>query len=165
MFSAPLDTFIFNSNVTRETNRSGTTFEFEELAPSYVGCRAIGGNPLPNLRIFRDDVEITSEFDKRIEASSKGTAGLEYVHHEVTLYTNNYRANRDQREQTLKCSAKFHRFTNLRQNKQATIEVKCKCTCFGLSDIIHPDITPGYSWTVSTPILPNLDITHPQQLI
>jgi len=122
---APLEKFTFVSNHTKFSNKTGTTsFEFVELTPGYVRCHAVGGNPTPSLRLFRGNVEVTGEFDKKVEAIAIGVAGLQTIRHEVTLESSTYRVTRDQRGDDLKCVAKFHRFTQLRQVKMATLEVK-----------------------------------------
>ena len=65
-FTAPLEAFTFNSNNTHESDLYGRQFEFDELMPGKVTCRAIGGNPPPVLRMYQNGVEITSEFDSII---------------------------------------------------------------------------------------------------
>lgn len=127
-FAVPLSTFIFTSNNTRESNRSGTTFEFEENLPYHVGCTAKGGNPMPTLRISLGKKDISDQFIKIIEDKVTGLPGLTMSNYKVQLLNNSFVALKEHRGETLKCVAKFHRYTDLRQAKPVTLEVKCKCS-------------------------------------
>ena len=59
-----------------QTNRSKKVadddtplFLFHENENSFLRCRAIGGNPLPYIRLYRDDVDITAYFKQQVNTS------------------------------------------------------------------------------------------------
>ena len=70
--------------------------------------------------------DISDMFNKVVRERITGKPGLKVSNYHMELVNNSFLAKVSHRGETLKCVAKFHRYTKLREAKTATMEVKCK---------------------------------------
>lgn len=111
---------------TDDDGSEQTTFEFSESEPSYLSCKAQGGNPKPTLKIFRGKLDITSSFKHSVKENKTGPVGLQVTHYTVELFNPEFTVPVSYRGDHMRCVAKIHKVHDLKRTKTASIDVKCK---------------------------------------
>ncbi len=78
------------------------------------------------VKVFRGDAEITSEFTVETTSVTTGVPGLEEVTYETNVYNPTFRTDRTERGERFKCVARISKMPHMKQMASGIIEVKCE---------------------------------------
>ncbi|ELU15428.1 hypothetical protein CAPTEDRAFT_224574 [Capitella teleta] len=121
---APIDdlTLFTNSSSTDATGK--TSYNFQELVPTYVGCRSVGGNPMPQVRIYRGKADITEEFQTKVKEHKSGEVGLEEVMYDINVYNAAFLSEASHQGKNLKCVSRIHKLPQMKRMVSGTMDVQ-----------------------------------------
>ena len=128
LFAAQIDDLQLVSNKTSflANDTSRISYHFEELEPTYVSCRSKGGNPQPQVRIYRGKTDITGEFYTRIVESRTGDVGLEVISYDIRVESAEFRATSEHTGKNLKCVSRIHKLPHMKKMVSGVMDVRCK---------------------------------------
>lgn len=120
-----------NATQHGEDNDSEATpiaYEFEERKTTSVRCLSQGGNPMPVLRLFRGDDDITDKFTVKVSDQRTETVHkvLDVVVKDIEIFSDEFQADLQHHKKHLKCVARIPGHPELVRSVIGRINVRCK---------------------------------------
>ena len=124
--TAPVQDLILSKDncTTNCVSATPPSLSFVENEPSLLQCVATGGIPPPELKIYKEDFDITYRFKTATYTRLMGEYGLRIMHSSVHTYTNYLILDSQDDGRTLRCTATV---PGLKSNvTSSTMHVLCK---------------------------------------
>lgn len=103
-------------------------YEFEERRTTSVRCLSQGGNPMPVLRLFRGNDDITNEFTVKVSDQRTETVHnvLDVVVKDIEIFSDEFQADLQHHKKHLKCVARIPGHPELARSVIGRINIRCK---------------------------------------